>query len=243
MMTEYFNRLYRESADSFHCMLDHSLQNKEKRFIVTANPETFMTAEKNPDLDKLLKKETTIIVPDGIGIVKAAHYLAIPVKEKITGVDVAAYLLSDANQLHKSVYFYGAKEEVLQKLLKMATVKYPDLAVSGFHNGYDGNDDDIFREIQQKKPDIILVALGIPRQELLIDRHYGNFSSGIFIGVGGSFDVLSGSKKRAPKIFVKMNLEWLYRIVREPKRLKRFYDSNIRFVAAVRRMKKRAKTR
>ena len=87
----------------------------------------------------------------------------------------------------------------------------------------------------KQKPDIILVAWGIPAQEKLIYKHLDKFDKGIFVGVGGSFDVISGHKKRAPKIFIKLNLEWLYRIIKEPKRLKRFYDSNVKFLFKVRR--------
>ena len=82
-----------------------------------------------------------------------------------------------------------------------------------------------------------MVALGIPNQEKLIYKHLSKFKSGIFIGVGGSFDVISGSKKRAPKLFIKLNLEWLYRIVTEPKRLKRFYNNNIKFMLKVKKEK------
>ena len=84
--------------------------------------------------------------------------------------------------------------------------------------------------IKTTKPDIVLIALGIPLQEKLINKHINDFKKGIFIGVGGSFDVLSGSKKRAPKLFIKLNLEWLYRILREPKRISRFLKYNIKFI-------------
>ena len=80
------------------------------------------------------------------------------------------------------------------------------------------------------QPDICLVALGIPEQELLINKYFNKFKKGIFIGVGGSFDVLSGHKKRAPKLMIKLHLEWLYRIIKEPKRFKRFWESNIKFM-------------
>ena len=99
------------------------------------------------------------------------------------------------------------------------------------------DDDEVFAEIAALQPDLVLVALGIPRQELAIHDHLAQFQKGIFIGVGGSFDVLSGSKKRAPTLFIKFNLEWLYRILKEPKRLKRFYDSNIRFLGMVKKLK------
>ncbi len=88
---------------------------------------------------------------------------------------------------------------------------------------------------------MILVALGIPYQEKIIAKHLNNFSKGIFIGVGGSFDVISESKKRAPKIFIKLNLEWLYRIVTEPKRLKRFFESNVKYIFKIRKESKKDK--
>ena len=97
--------------------------------------------------------------------------------------------------------------------------------------------DKVFREISKLNPDIILVALGIPIQEKLIYKHLNEFNKGIFVGVGGSFDVISGHKKRAPKIFVKLNLEWLYRIICEPKRIKRFYNNNVKFLLKVRKIK------
>ena len=84
------------------------------------------------------------------------------------------------------------------------------------------------------KPDICLIAMGIPMQEKLINKYFKNAKKGIYIGVGGSFDVLSGIKKRAPKLFIKLNLEWLYRIIKEPRRLKRFWNNNIKFLFKIR---------
>lgn len=115
--------------------------------------------------------------------------------------------------------------------------EYPSIQVVGYQNGYVKDKDAVFEEIVKLQPDAVLVALGIPAQELLIAKHYNKFSKGIFIGVGGSFDVLSGMKKRAPKIFIKLNLEWLYRIACEPKRFKRFYNSNIKFIAKVKELR------
>ena len=99
----------------------------------------------------------------------------------------------------------------------------------------------MFDEIADEQQDIVLVAIGIPQQEILIYKNYERFEKGIFIGVGGSFDVLSGMKKRAPEFFVKCNLEWLYRIVKEPKRMKRFFVSNIKFIIEVLKLAKKGK--
>ena len=107
--------------------------------------------------------------------------------------------------------------------------------IVGTSNGYVADKDKVFDEIVKLEPDIVLVALGIPLQEMLIYKHLNRFKKGIFVGVGGSFDVMSGMKKRAPKIFIKLNLEWLYRIMKEPKRLKRFYDSNVKFLFRIKK--------
>ena len=99
-----------------------------------------------------------------------------------------------------------------------------------YENGYVEDKQKVFDEIEKLSPDLVLVALGIPAQELLINKNFEKFNKGIFIGVGGSFDVLSGTKKRAPKFFIKFHLEWLYRITTEPKRMKRFLDSNVKYL-------------
>lgn len=240
-MRDYFKNLYIDSRDSFYRLLENAIVNENKMFVVTANPETFMVAQKRSDFDEILKKNSTIIVPDGIGVLKAARFLSIPVKEKITGVEIASFLLNAANKVGKRVYLYGAKENVVQALVDRISLKFPDITVVGFQNGYDKNEDIVFQDILDKKPDIILVALGIPKQELLIDKYYERFEKGIFVGVGGSFDVLSGCKKRAPEIFIKLNIEWMYRILSEPKRIKRFIQSNVVFVLKVMKLKRESR--
>ena len=104
-------------------------------------------------------------------------------------------------------------------------------------NGYSKTKDQDFDNIVKLEPDVVLVALGMGTQEKLIYKHLSKFKKGIFVGVGGSFDVLSGTKKRAPKIFQKLNLEWLYRILKEPSRLKRFWNNNVKFLFKIKKYK------
>ncbi|HAX62872.1 MAG TPA: glycosyltransferase [Firmicutes bacterium] len=196
-----------------------------------------MMSEKDEEMRKLLLDNDTFLVPDGIGIVKAARMINYDVKERITGIDIANELLKLGNKQKKSIYLFGAKQEVIDSMEKVLKESYPNLNLVGMSNGYEKDKDKIFEKIVKTKPDIVLVALGIPLQEKLIYKHLDKFDKGIFVGVGGSFDVISGHKKRAPKIFIKLNLEWLYRILKEPKRLKRFYDSNVKFIFKVRRQK------
>lgn len=234
-LKRYLQRVFPGTAEEFAEKAGRAMLSGEKMFIVTANPEIFMHAEKAPPLHAMLMDERAAVVPDGISVVKAMRQLGLPAKERITGVDLAEKLLEQAGKAGKSVYLLGAKEEVVSTLAKNLREKYPGIAVS-FHNGYDGDKDTIFREeIAKAAPDLVLVALGVPAQELLISRHLGEFSKGVFVGVGGSFDVLSGLKQRAPSFFVKTNTEWLYRILREPSRLKRFWQNNVKFLGQVKK--------
>lgn len=210
--------------------METSLITNKKMFVITANPETFMLGLKNQDMDKALTNDEAIIVPDGIGVLKAVQRMGNDIHERITGVDIAEYLLKYGNTHNKKIYIYGCTQEVLDLLSKKLASTYPNLNVVGIKNGYDNDEKDVFEDIKYQSPDIILIALGIPKQEILIQKYYRTFDKGIFIGIGGALDVLSGYKKRAPKIFIKLNLEWLYRIAKEPCRIKRFLKNNVVFV-------------
>ena len=234
---DYFKKLYCKTEKEYFAELKNWLNNNSKKFIITANPETFKYTQSDKEIAKMFDYKDVSIVPDGIGVVKAAKILNIDVKERIAGIDIANELLKIGNELEKTIYFFGSKQEVIDDLLKVVNEKYPKLKVIGSCNGYVGNKDEVFEEILKLKPDICLVALGIPSQEKLIYKYINKFDKGIFVGVGGSFDVISGHKKRAPKLFIKLNLEWLYRIVCEPSRLKRFYNNNIKFIFEVKKEK------
>lgn len=234
-MRKLFDKLYKKSAQSFYETLSDNLKNNKKTFVVTANPETFMISEKNEDVRKMLLDKETIMVPDGIGVLKAGKKIGYNIEERITGIDIANELLKFGNEQKKSIYLFGSKQEVIDSMKIVIKEQYPNLKLVGTSNGYVTDKDKVFDEIVKLEPDIVLVALGIPLQEMLIYKHLNRFKKGIFVGVGGSFDVMSGMKKRAPKIFIKLNLEWLYRIMKEPKRLKRFYDSNVKFLFRIKK--------
>lgn len=234
-MRKLFDKLYKKSAQSFYEILSDNLKNNKKTFVVTANPETFMISEKNEDVRKMLLDKETVMVPDGIGVLKAGKKIGYNIEERITGIDIANELLKFGNEQKKSIYLFGSKQEVIDSMKIVIKEQYPNLKLVGTSNGYVTDKDKVFDEIVKLEPDIVLVALGIPLQEMLIYKHLNKFKKGIFVGVGGSFDVMSGIKKRAPKIFIKLNLEWLYRIMKEPKRLKRFYDSNVKFLFRIKK--------
>ena len=230
---KYFDKIYKKGRSEFYFELEENLKNNRKQFIVTANPETLMQSEKDETLKKAVLDENTIIIPDGVGIIKGARSLDYDIKETILGVDVANKLFEFADKHKKKVFLFGAKPDIIEKMKDVLKEKYSNCELAGAIDGYVENKDEIFEKIKESNPDIVLVALGIPNQEKLIYKHLDEFEKGIFVGVGGSFDVISGSKKRAPKIFIKLKLEWLYRITTEPKRLKRFYQSNIKYLLKI----------
>lgn len=234
-MKPYFERLYKDTNSAFMTEVRERLAQNRKTFIVTANPEAFMFGEKDPEMHTLLMDEAVTVVADGIGIVKGAAMLDVAVAERIPGVDLAENLMQYGHELGKSIFLLGSKQEVLDAMGKVLAEKYPNLTVAGAIHGYVPDKDAAFEEIVAAKPDIVLVALGIPAQEKLIYKHLSKFEKGIFVGVGGSLDVLSGSKERAPAFFIRHNLEWLYRILKEPKRIKRFYNSHVKFIFRVRK--------
>lgn len=225
-----FAKVYNKNKNSFLKTLEKNLEENKKTFVVTANPEAFMLAQKEESYKNLLLSKNTIIVPDGIGLIKAGKILGYKYSERIPGIDIAEKLLEYADKQKKKVFLFGSSQEVIDKMEALMKEKYPNAILAGKENGYVEDKDKVFKEIDKKSPDVILVALGMPLQEELIYNNLDNFKKGIFVGVGGSFDVLSGSKKRAPQIFQKLNLEWLYRILKEPKRLKRFFSNNVKYL-------------
>lgn len=229
-MEKYLNKLYKNSKEEYFKFIDNNLENEKKTFIVTVNPETIMYALKNNDMSRILLNKKNSLVADGVAVVKKARLKKISVKQRITGIDITTHLLESLNKTKKSLYLFGSDNKVLIDLVSKIKKEYKNIEIKGYTNGYVENKDEVFKNIKKLSPDVCLVALGIPKQELLIDKHIKDFKKGIFIGVGGSFDVLSGHKKRAPKIFIKLNLEWLYRIIKEPKRIKRFIKNNIVFM-------------
>lgn len=224
------NTITTESYDKVVSNLENNLKQNNKAFIITANPETIMLSQEDSIVKDMLFNDEVLKVPDGIAVVKACQSNGMYIKGRITGCDLSVSLLELANKHKKSLYLFGAKEEVLNTFIKVIERDYPNIKLLKAQNGYVKDREKVKKEIIKLKPDICLVALGIPHQEKFINKIFKKVDKGIYMGVGGTFDVLSGTKKRAPKIFIKLNLEWLYRIICEPFRIKRFIKSNLKFL-------------
>ena len=193
---------------------------------------------------KRIVNESEVINADGASVVIAARYLGYSVPERVAGIDLMQELLVLANKKGYSVYFFGAKEEVLTDMLAIFKKNYPNLQVVGHRNGYfSAEEEEIIQEdIRKKNPDFVFVGITSPKKEYLIQKFMDNGVNSVFMGVGGSFDVLSGHIKRAPMWMQKANLEWLFRVANEPKRLfKRYFVGNVSFIYKVVKEKKRVK--
>lgn len=195
--------------------------NSSQLKIITLNPEMVVNARKNLEFQAAINN-ANLIVPDGTGIVWAIKVLKNGNKndlERIPGIELAERILEIANELNKKVVIFGGKKDVLQKAINELKSKSPKLQITKAIDGYQENLNEVANELAREKPDLVLVALGSPKQEIWINKHSALFPKSIMIGIGGSLDIWSGSKQRAPEIFRKLNLEWLYRTIIEPKRV------------------------
>lgn len=189
--------------------------------IIAVNPEKVMSAQRNPEVKELINASTYQIA-DGVGILLAAKIKGGGITSRVTGVDMMARLLKFAESDGHSVYFYGAKEEVVTKAIANIQAQHPNIRVAGYTNGYEKDEKALVSRIHQSGAKILFVALGSPKQELWIRRNLKSLPNvQVFQGVGGSFDVFSGTVKRAPAPFRKLGIEWLYRLLASPSRFKR----------------------
>lgn len=184
--------------------------------VFTPNPEIIMKAYGDENYRDVLNG-ADMVVPDGIGVVYGSRILGNPVPERVAGFDLTCGLLSYAAKNNVSVYIYGGKDGVAKKAAKKIHNDF-GVNVCGFEHGYHSDDTTVLKDINEKKPGILLVCLGAPKQENWIADNKSKLPPCLMIGAGGSVDVLSGQTTRAPKFFIKLNLEWFYRLITEPSR-------------------------
>ena len=200
-----------------------SLDNNKPFVIATPNPEIVEVARKDAEY-KTIINSSDIVTPDGIGIVYASKFLKGHIKERAAGFDIVCGIIGELNKRCGSVFLFGSKPGVAEDAAKNLNAEYPDLKISGCRNGYFKDDADIIQEIQNASPDLLLVCLGAPKQEKWIYAHKDELDVNVCMGVGGTMDVLAGTAERAPEFYIKHNIEWLYRLKKQPSRIGRMMD-------------------
>lgn len=190
--------------------------------IYTPNPEIVMLAQDDPQLMQILK-DGDLVVPDGIGLIIASKLKKRGLVERIPGIDLMHRILVYCGQRGKSIYILGGKPGVADVAVMNILTQYPGIKIAGFHHGYFKEQDEarIVNDINESGAQVLFVCLGAPKQEYWINRHRNQLTAQILMGVGGSVDVYAGTVKRAPEIYQKLGLEWLYRLIQEPSRFKR----------------------
>jgi N-acetylglucosaminyldiphosphoundecaprenol N-acetyl-beta-D-mannosaminyltransferase len=212
-------------------------QNMEPRLLMTPNAEILYSASKDQDLKDLLL-QADMRIADGSGLVWAARFSGTPLPERVTGIDLMYRLLDCAANRGTRVFFLGARPEVVLNARNAAVERWQGLNICGVHHGYFSFEEEpaIRLQIKQTEPDILFVGMGAPRQEDWMVRNKDALNIPLMMGVGGSFDILSGHLPRAPVWMRESGLEWLFRLWREPKRIRRMGQLPL-FVGAVVREK------
>ena len=190
--------------------------------VMTPNPEMIMSAQENPELMNALCG-ADLVIPDGIGLIIASKIRKIGLRERVTGIDTMEKILQICHEKKKKIFLLGGKPGRSEKAIENIQGKYSGITGAAGHHGYFGEKDNkgIIDLINQHQPDVIFVCLGFPRQEVWIHNHQGYLNCKIVMGAGGSVDVYAGEVKRAPGIFQKFGMEWLYRLIQEPARIRR----------------------
>ena len=195
------------------------IEERNPVLIATANAEMLMRATYDEELKEILNG-AAMVTPDGAGTVWAAHHLGFAMPERVAGYDLAQQLMAEAAQRGQKIFFCGSAPGVAEKAKAKAEQLYPGIEICGVRNGYFKEEDEpaIIGEIKAAQPDILLAALGVPKQEKWLWKHKEELGVPVSIGVGGTLDVMAGVMKRAPRWMQKAKLEWLFRGMLQPKR-------------------------
>jgi N-acetylglucosaminyldiphosphoundecaprenol N-acetyl-beta-D-mannosaminyltransferase len=202
--------------------LVQAIANRQITQVITANPIMIMTALEQPKYMAMMQR-AELIVPDGAGLVWATSYVGKPVAEKVAGIDLMHELLAIGEVKGWRIFLLGTSPEIIQVTAGKLKERYPKLQLVGVRDGYfkENEEEAVVRQIRQAAPDILLVGRSADKQEPWIDQNKEKLGVPVIMGIGGSFDVLSGKLKRAPKLFIRFRLEWFYRLLQEPWRYKR----------------------
>lgn len=223
-------RIDNKSMNEIMDIIKNKIINNEKFVIYTPNTEIVMMCNKDKDFMDLINK-SDINIPDGIGLVYASKMKKHPLKEKVAGYDLSVNMLKYADEKGLKLFVAGGKPGIADEAVRNIREKYPRIDIAGTQHGYfkgahlgnAGDDEEliVIDRINKSEPDILFVGFGAKKQEQWIEHNKDKINAKIIIGNGGTLDGLAGKVKRAPDIFINLGLEWLYRLVKEPKRIKR----------------------
>lgn len=216
-------------------LVEKYIYTKTPLHLMGVNADKINEVNKNEKMREIVNS-CGVINADGASVIMASKYLNRPLPERVAGVDLMQSLVAVSEKKGYSIYLLGAKQKVVEETGVVLQKRHPALKIAGIHNGYFKENEwpVISDELKVRKPDIVFVGITSPTKEYLIEYLQNNGNNAVFMGVGGSFDVISGNIPRAPLWMQQANLEWLFRVMQEPKRLfKRYFVGNWKFISAI----------
>jgi N-acetylglucosaminyldiphosphoundecaprenol N-acetyl-beta-D-mannosaminyltransferase len=212
--------------------VDEFVASRQPHQVTVINANKIYLADKHSELSQILRTSDLIIPEQAILI--AGNLLKRRLKERVSGVELMGRLLAESPMKGYRIFLLGARPEVVERLVKVCHEKYDGINIVGHSDGYFGEDGEaeVLKKIQSSKAEILLVALGSPKQEFWIRKHYRTLGVPFCIGVGGSFDVHAGFKRSAPE-WMRCGLEWIYRLRQDRKLWKRYFVTNTVLLAKV----------
>lgn len=196
------------------------MKGEKAAYVVTPNAEIAYEALHDASLRALLNG-ADLVLPDGAGVVLASKILKTPLKQKVAGVDFAAGLLQELSRTGGRLYLLGSKPGVAEQAAEKMLAQHPGLVVCGTADGYFQDETAVVAAINAAKPDVLFVCLGAPKQETFMQAHQHELQVKLMVGLGGTLDAFAGTLRRAPGWMIRLNLEWLYRLIKEPRRFRR----------------------
>lgn len=225
-------------------LIENAIRDKEQIHHVVVNAAKLVNMQKNEELRQSVV-ESNIINADGQAVVWASRILGRPLPERVAGIDLMTNLVKMAYEKKHRIFFLGAKEEVVKAVVDRYRKEYSDDIIAGYRNGYfdKGEEEQIALQISDSGADMLFVAITSPKKEIFLNKYKNIIKTPFIMGVGGSFDVISGITKRAPVWMQKNGLEWLYRVYQEPGRMwKRYLVTNTKFIILLIKAKFSGKT-
>ncbi len=233
ILSTYIDNL---NMDETLALIGQTIEKQGQLHHVVVNAGKIVSMQDDMELRKRVN-ESDLINADGQAVVWASRFLGSPVKERVAGIDLMQNLVRLAHEKKFRIFFFGAREEVVKKVVDIYSEMYSPDIIAGYRNGYYSKEEeeDIARNISESGANILFVAITSPKKENFLYQNRALLKNvNLFMGVGGSFDVVAGLVKRAPVWMQKMGLEWLFRLIQEPKRMwKRYLVGNSRFIYLV----------
>ena len=196
------------------------LAGSETAYCVTPNAEMAYEAMHDSEFCSILNG-AALVLPDGAGVILGAKIVRTPLKEKVAGIDFAQNMLAVFEETGSRLYLLGSKPGIAELAAEKMLQKHPKLCICGIRDGYFQDEAEVVQAINEAEADAVYVCLGSPKQERFMHAHRGEMNARLLVGLGGTLDGIAGTVKRAPKWMIRLQLEWLYRLIKEPKRFKR----------------------